>query len=66
MNGVILGGIGAVALVIWLIRRAVQSRRTPRPREEVDQAELEAAEREVRDDAGEDWGPGAARHSPRS
>ncbi|HUR95057.1 MAG TPA: hypothetical protein VMY76_10765 [Gemmatimonadales bacterium] len=62
------------ALIVWLFRRP----RHPGPRlvgdDGIDRDELEAAEREVRDLAGdqqpeggfegEDWGPGAARPRP--
>ena len=74
--GVLLvAGAVATTFVVWLLR----SRRYPGPRlygEEsgIDQEELEAAEREVReleahprpddDVLGDDWGPGAARPRP--
>ena len=64
-----------MAIAIWLVKRTVRARR-PRGAD-IDQAELEAAEREVRDlgssvseedgFAGDDWGPGAAgRSRPRT
>jgi hypothetical protein len=67
--------VALIALVLWLRR----DRSYPGPRLEadddgIDQEELEAAEREVRDlDAGQrpedgflgdDWGPGASRPRP--
>ena len=71
--GAILGLIGFVGLLLWLVRRGEEAgtgrARTARRSEDVDQEVLEAAEREVRDlgqDAspedgflGDDWGPGA-------
>lgn len=68
MTGQLLGLAALVAIAIWLVKRTVRVRR---PRDaDIDQAELEAAEREVRDlgssvseddgFAGDDWGPGAA------
>lgn len=68
MTGQLLGLAALVAIAIWLVKRTVRARR---PRDtDIDQAELEAAEREVRDlgssvseqdgFAGDDWGPGAA------
>ena len=75
----LLGVLGIVAALAWTIRRvrdARADRRTPLSRhthlrdDGIDHAELEAAEREVRDlDAGareedgfvgDDWGPGAS------
>lgn len=60
----------AAALVIWIVGRLASPRRTPRPGD-VDLAELEEAEREVRDLGttvrpddevpGSDWGPGTPR-----
>jgi membrane protein implicated in regulation of membrane protease activity len=76
VTGQLLGLAALVALVIWLVGRVV--RRVGRAPDEhgragaadIDQEELEAAEREVRDlggsvreddgFAGDDWGPGAA------
>jgi len=68
--GPLLGLLVAVALVAWLVRALATPRRPPAPGE-IDLAELEAAEREVRDlDAtlrpddevpGSDWGPGTPR-----
>lgn len=68
MTGQLLGVAALVAIAIWLVKRTLRVRR---PRDtDIDQAELEAAEREVRDlgssvseedgFAGDDWGPGAA------
>jgi hypothetical protein len=71
---VLLAGVLIVALVLWLLR----DRRYPGPRlhgaDGIDQEELEAAEREVReleagrmpDEAtpGDDWGPGTGRPRP--
>lgn len=59
-----------VAFLVWLISPGARERATPDdPIEPVDQAELEAAEREVQDldlhqrpeegFEGDDWGPGA-------
>jgi hypothetical protein len=74
--GTLLVALAAlIALVLWLRR----DRRYPGPRietddNEIDYAELEAAEREVRDldpdhrpedgFEGDDWGPGAGRPRP--
>ena len=73
--GTLLVGLAAViALVLWLRR----DRSYPGPRltddDGIDRAELEAAEREVRDldpgarpeqgFPGDDWGPGASRPRP--
>ncbi len=61
------------ALLVWFVRRGEGPDRPGRrsPESEVDHAELEAAEREVRDlradlrpeegFEGDDWGPGAPR-----
>ena len=56
------------ALVLWVVRTVTRPRR-PREADDVDQEELNAAEREVRDWGtgvgpedeveGSDWGPGA-------
>ena len=68
--GPILGIVVAFALTIWLLRSLTTPRRPAAPGE-VDLAELEAAEREVRDletgsrpddeVPGADWGPGTPR-----
>ena len=61
-----------VALLVWLVSPGAKHRATPEdPVEPVDEAELEAAEREVQDldvnqrpedgFEGDDWGPGASR-----
>lgn len=61
-----------VALLVWLVSPGAKQRATPEdPVEPVDEAELEAAEREVQDldvnqrpedgFEGDDWGPGASR-----
>jgi hypothetical protein len=73
--GAVLGLIGFVGLLLWLVRRgeeagtgrACRARRS----QDVDREVLEAAEREVRDlgrevspedgFVGDDWGPGAPR-----
>jgi hypothetical protein len=57
------------ALAVWLAGVGRRRRNRPIPNDEIDRAELEAAEREVRDleasrrpeDGfdGDDWGPGA-------
>lgn len=60
-----------VAFLVWLVSPGTKPRATPDdPIEPVDQAELEAAEREVQDldvhqrpedgFEGDDWGPGAS------
>ena len=69
-----LGGIVALVLMagglLWLLRGDSSSEaRTPGPEDDWDRAELEQAEREVRDrsskarpedeEPGDDWGPGA-------
>ena len=70
---VLLAGVLIVALVFWLLR----GRRHPGPRlhggDGIDLAELEEAEREVREleagrtpdeeRVGDDWGPGTGRAS---
>lgn len=68
--GPLLGLLVAGALVAWLARTLASPRRPPAPGD-IDQAELEAAEREVRDldptlrpdddVPGSDWGPGTPR-----
>lgn len=68
-------GIAALAgLVGWLLRRGGRPTRPPPERHpDIDIAELEEAEREVRNagpatpgdgggDVDDDWGPGAPRH----
>lgn len=73
MIELVIGVAALAALVGWLLRR--DGRRSPPPERHpgIDMAELEEAEREVRnagtalrdDDDGEpddDWGPGAPRH----
>ena len=71
---ILVAGVSIVALLVWLVRRP----RHPGPRllghDGIDRAELEAAEREVRDleggarpdegFEGNDWGPGVARPRP--
>jgi hypothetical protein len=71
---VLLAGVLIVALVLWLLR----DRHYPGPRlhgsDEIDQEELEEAEREVREleagalpdeeRPGDDWGPGIGRPRP--
>lgn len=69
---------GSIVLVVlavgllWLLRGDSTSQaRTPGPEDDWDRAELEQAEREVRDrsstarpedeEPGDDWGPGTAR-----
>jgi hypothetical protein len=68
-----VGGIIALAVLalglLWLLRGdSSRQPRTPGPADDWDQAELEEAEREVRDrssgtrpddeEPGDDWGPG--------
>jgi hypothetical protein len=71
VTGQFLGLAALVALILWLAGRAMSRRRASgEAREPIDRAELEAAEREVRNlgssaradegFAGDDWGPGAA------
>lgn len=78
MTGALIGIMAGFALVIWLIRRTRQEAMPRPPRggggDEIDHAELEAAEREVRDLGvgarpdeefpNSDWGPGAAKPRP--
>ena len=70
MSGTLIGLAALAALVVWLVRRgAGPARRRHHDPGAVDHAELEAAEREVRDldlgarpddgFEGDDWGPGA-------
>lgn len=78
MIEVVIGLGAAVALIAWIVRRPPRGRAAPPPERhpDIDLAELEAAEREVRDagpagstaaddDADDDWGPGAPRTGPR-
>jgi hypothetical protein len=68
--GPVLTVLVAIAMVIWLVRRATAPRR-PLDADDIDLEELEAAEREVRDLGtevrpdddvpGADWGPGTPR-----
>jgi len=64
MVGVIAGLIALLALLAWFFwpSDAPAGRRTPAPRDGVDQTELEEAEREVQEAPDEtsvrDWGPG--------
>jgi hypothetical protein len=75
-EGLIVAIVLAAAVMTWVIRGR---RRYPGPRlvggdDGIDRAELEEAEREVRDldldhrpgddVTGDDWGPGAARPKP--
>ena len=59
-----------LAVLAWLFLggRGTPGDRTPGPRPGVQSAELEAAERDVRDAASEDevrdWGPGAGKPRP--
>ncbi len=72
MTGAIIGLLAGVALLVWVLRRAGAP---PRQVAEIDHAELEAAEREVRelgtdaapgeDQPGDDWGPGAGNPAAR-
>jgi len=71
--GAILGIIGFVGLLLWLVRRGeeagTRSAQGARRSQDVDREILEEAEREVRDLGnegspedgflGDDWGPGA-------
>lgn len=64
MAEVIAGLIALFALLAWFFwpSAATTGRRTPAPRDGVDQTELEEAEREVQEapdeDSVRDWGPG--------
>ena len=69
IGGLLLLAILAIGL-LWLLRGdTASSSRTPGPQDDWDRAELEQAEREVRDrssaarpedeETGDDWGPGA-------
>lgn len=72
----ILGIVLAVSLLIWLLRRSERADIPPQESgdPEVDYAELEQAEREVRDldvaarpdegFIGDDWGPGTGKARP--
>lgn len=76
MIGLILGIAAIIAFVVWLSRRGEEagSYRPPPRSDDIDYAELEAAEREVRDlgatarpedeAVGDDWGPGSPRPRP--
>ena len=76
MIGLILGIVAVAAFFLWLVRSGESGTRfRPHPRSgDIDYAELEAAEREVRDlgatvrpedeQIGDDWGPGASRPRP--
>jgi hypothetical protein len=76
MIGLILGIAAAIAFYVWMARRGERTGtwRPPARTDDIDYAELEAAEREVRDldatarpdddVAGGDWGPGTARPRP--
>lgn len=76
MIGLILGTVAAIAFFVWMARRGERTGTwRPRPRtDDIDYAELEAAEREVRDlgatvrpedeVTGGDWGPGSPRPRP--
>jgi hypothetical protein len=63
----VIGVLAGTALLLWVLRgragRLARGARRP-PARDVDYAELEAAEREVREqdpDDDRDWGPGASR-----
>ncbi|HEU4829328.1 MAG TPA: hypothetical protein VFT04_09035 [Gemmatimonadales bacterium] len=76
MIGLILGIAAVIAFALWLSRRNEQAGTwRPAPRtDDIDYAELEAAEREVRDLGatarpddeviGGDWGPGTSKPRP--
>jgi len=67
MFGVVAGVIALLALLAWFFwpGSAVPTRRTAAPRDDVDEAELEEAERDVQQAPDEhsvrDWGPGASK-----
>ncbi|MBA2627226.1 MAG: hypothetical protein H0U85_04385 [Gemmatimonadales bacterium] len=70
-ESLLLSAVAGIALAVWLLQRSRRGRARAH-REDVDHAELEAAEREVRDlesgtapedgFSGDDWGPGAGGH----
>lgn len=78
--GAWIGIIAIAALLFWLLGIGKRQDRRPAPEDDVDtpidQAELDAAEREVRNDPDakaaadavdnddEDWGPGTGGHGP--
>jgi predicted RNA methylase len=72
VTGALIGLAAGMALLLWIVRRAGAPRRLAA---EIDEEELEAAEREVRDldpgvhpdddQPGDDWGPGAGHPEPR-
>lgn len=74
MIGLILGIAAIIAFALWLSRRGEQTGtwRPPPRTDDIDYAELEAAEREVRDlgatarpdDEIADWGPGTSKPRP--
>jgi hypothetical protein len=61
--------VGVLGWLFLASRSEEAGPRAPRRRGDVDEAELEAAERDVRDAADEDdvkdWGPGVAQQRPR-
>ena len=75
MSAALIGLAAFVALVAWVARQVRGRGRNPVDPDAVDAAELEAAEREVRDlditarpddgFEGDDWGPGAGGGAPR-
>jgi hypothetical protein len=54
-----------LALLAWLLWPSAAPGRRPAPRDDIDRAELEQAEREVQEapdqDSVRDWGPGASK-----